>query len=79
MPKLEQREYLENIPNINKVNKRQWKKWSGRQQKLFNDLYDHVLNNQELYQHPRGIRQNKEHWKTTAWNVAWMAASFSWS
>jgi hypothetical protein len=62
------------MENINKVSKRQWKKWNETEQTLFNDLYEVMLYNQSLFNHPLAFKVNGLHWETTAWNAAWMAA-----
>lgn len=64
------------IENLYKVPKRQWKKWSEDEQVLFNDLYRFMLYNQRTFIHPQAMAEDIDHWKTTAWNAAWMAADF---
>lgn len=60
--------------NRHKVPKRQWKKWTGLQQLVFNDMYETLLNDQEMFLHPKADPSRQEYWKTTAWNTAWLAA-----
>jgi hypothetical protein len=61
------------VENIYFVPKRQWRKWSDTEQRLFNGMYQTMLD-QQLFKHPLGATQSDECWKTTAWNAAWMAA-----
>ena len=61
------------ITNRYKVPKKVWVKWTADAQRLFNRLYG-SLGDQGLYSHPRATRQASEHWATTRWNAAWMAA-----
>lgn len=64
------------IDNIYKVGKKQWKRWNGAERLMFIEVYEHMVNNQDLYSHPKAARQIDEYWKTTAWNAAWIAADF---
>jgi hypothetical protein len=64
------------IENIYKVPKKQWKKWAEVEQELFNALNRFMEDNQNLCLHPSVAPLLDEHWKTTAWNAAWMAAEF---
>jgi len=59
--------------NRYKVSKRQWAKWTEEGRRLFNDLYG-VMRDQDLFSHPKAERRPREHWDTTRWNAAWMAA-----
>jgi hypothetical protein len=61
-------------PNKYKVSARQWKKWPDLAQRVFNETYEVLLNNQRLYLHPGQDPARKEYWTTTAWNAAWTAA-----
>lgn len=63
--------------NKHKVPKRQWYKWSDQAQAVFNDVFDTMRRNKELFLHPslQGIGLfSREQWKTTCWNAAWIAA-----
>lgn len=61
------------IKNTHKVSKSQWKKWSHTARFVFNSTYELMLD-QSLFVHPKAVEVKAEHWKTTAWNAAWMAA-----
>lgn len=61
------------IANRYKVPKRTWSKWSDDARVLFNRLYG-SMGDQSLCSHPKATPQAREHWKTTRWNAAWMAA-----
>lgn len=57
-----------------KVPKSQWRKWPDQARDTFNWLYDVMMSSPDLFRHPKAIKQNPRHWKTTAWNTAWLAA-----
>jgi len=40
----------------------------------FNETYTIMKGNQDLFLHPETGKPKKDHWKTTAWNAAWIAA-----
>ncbi|UUZ75506.1 hypothetical protein LP414_27710 [Polaromonas sp. P1(28)-13] len=61
--------------NIHKVTKKQWKKWPDLAQRVFNDTFSSLVNNQSLMTHPKTEWLPEKQWKTIAWNSAWMAAS----
>lgn len=48
--------------------------WTPRQKRVFARLFERMLKDQQLYQHPQA-RVKHEHWKTTAWNLAWTVAN----
>jgi hypothetical protein len=56
------------------VPKRQWKRWSPLAQSVFNTVFSTMLD-QQLFQHPMAATLHRDHWDTTAWNAAWVAAS----
>lgn len=60
--------------NINKVPKKQWERWSLAARESFNRTYDFLYCNQKLVTHPKMTEIKPEHWKTIAWNAAWIAA-----
>ena len=60
--------------NKNRVPKAQWKKWSDKAHEMFNDIYEMVYDNQRLITHPKMTQVSPAHWKTVAWNTAWLAA-----
>lgn len=62
------------VSNRYKVPLRQWRKWSPTAKRLFNSVYSYMNRNQDMFQHPKAVVQTKVHWKTTAWNAAWIAA-----
>jgi hypothetical protein len=61
------------IENPYKVPKAQWRKWSAMQQLMFNQMFDIMISNMSLFQHPKANPPTSEWWKTTAWNAAWVA------
>lgn len=63
------------MQNKHKVPKKQWDRWSTEAQRAFIGLYEHMTGSQFAYLHPQADPPNPEHWKTTAWNAAWMAAN----
>ena len=60
--------------NLHKVPMKVWKRWTPRQRKVFNEVYDTMLCNQELFRHPDAAAIPMTQWTTTAWNAAWIAA-----
>lgn len=63
--------------NTHNVPRRQWKKWTLVGQSTFNMLYSHMKDSQQLYVHPMSQMVPDFHFKTTAWNAAWMAADIT--
>lgn len=61
--------------NIYKVPKKAWNKWTTVQQLTFNNVYAASIDDQELFIHPKLDPCRHEYWKTTAWNMAWIAAN----
>lgn len=61
------------IKNTHKAGKFQWAKWSHTARFVFNSTYELMLD-QSLFKHPEAPYVKDDHWKTTAWNAAWMAA-----
>lgn len=51
-----------------------WKKRSEAARKTFNALYSLMMDNPELFTHPKAPQLKPVHWKTVAWNAAWIAA-----
>jgi len=62
------------MENVFKVNKKKWKKWSPLARAVFNDVYELMHDNSYLFRHPQDGPVYHKHWKTTAWNAAWIAA-----
>jgi len=60
--------------NRHKVPKKQWRKWCELSRMTFNETYTIMKGNQDLFLHPETGKSKKDHWKTTAWNAAWIAA-----
>lgn len=52
-----------------------WSGWSETAQRVFNYLFWYMLQNQDLFKHPKAPLLEHEQWKTTAWNAAWVAAN----
>lgn len=62
--------------NLYGVSKRQWKKWNEQERKLFNDLFSSMMFEQRIFLHPEAVARSDKHWKTTAWNAAYLAADY---
>lgn len=62
------------VNNKNRVAQKQWKKWSDTAQRIFNDVYEFCMLNPTIMVHPKAEKIQPEHWKTIAWNTAWVAA-----
>jgi len=62
------------VRNSNRVPQKQWRKWSVKARKVFNDVYEFLMKNQWAMLHPKAPTPKPVHWKTTAWNSAWIAA-----
>lgn len=60
--------------NHNRVPKKQWGKWSKGARQAFNRVYTFMMENPDLMNHPNEPRMKPFHWKTVAWNAAWIAA-----
>lgn len=60
--------------NKNRVPVKQWKRWSNAARAVFNAVYSRMKADAELFLHPRQKAPTPTHWKTTAWNAAWIAA-----
>lgn len=60
--------------NVHKVQLKQWRKWSPEARGVFNYVYGVMVADQRIFLHPKSKGQSKLHWKTTAWNAAWIAA-----
>lgn len=50
--------------------------WNDIQRALFDRLFRHMLDSQAAFTHPRAEPVPIEHWETTCWNAAWMAAKW---
>jgi hypothetical protein len=60
--------------NRNDVPLKQWRKWSVPARRTFNSLFETMRDNKKLFLHPKHPKVSDEHWRTTCWNSAWMAA-----
>ncbi len=60
--------------NVHKVPKRQWRKWGKLGQRVFNRLYGQMARSPEHFRHPDAVPVARAHWRTTAWNAAFIAA-----
>jgi hypothetical protein len=60
--------------NVNRVPRSQWRKWSKEARAVFNRVYSFMFDNRDLMLHPKQDKPKPAHWKTTAWNAAWIAA-----
>lgn len=54
--------------------KKVWKKWTISGKAVFNDVFEMMTDNQEIFLHPEVQPLPDEYFKTTAWNAAWVAA-----
>lgn len=66
------------MPNVYKVAKIQWKRWPELAQRVFIEQYAMMMENPNMFLHPKMGRVcdkgTKKMWKTVAWNSAWIAA-----
>ncbi len=60
-----------------KVPKKAWESWTLVARHTFNKLYKDMSTNPWVYHHSVLMNSvpNDKHWKVTAWNAAFMAAS----
>lgn len=61
--------------NLYHVPGKKWRKWSANARGVFNLVYSTMRSNQRLFAHPKAVAVSREHWGTTAWNAAWIAAN----
>lgn len=50
-----------------------WMRWSAKAREVFNAVY-RTMGDQSLFLHPKATPAKREHWSTTRWNAAWIAA-----
>lgn len=62
--------------NTHKVPKSQWKKWTIVGKHVFNMTFSTMMSNPNHYKHPEAPVVTEEHYKTTCWNAAWIAADY---
>lgn len=65
---------MKTTKNLYRVPKKQWNHWSEAAKAVFNRVYDFVLENPHLMNHPKAEELKPMHWKTVAWNTGWIAA-----
>jgi hypothetical protein len=63
------------VTNTHRVPSRMWRRWTIVGRHVFNKTYTHMIQNQDVYKHPQAQTIPEEHFKTTAWNAAFQAAS----
>jgi hypothetical protein len=68
-------DYLESRSNVYRVPLKQWRKWGPGARQVFNEVYSSMTRGQDLFLHPKQEKMSRSHWRTTAWNAAWTAAS----
>ena len=49
-------------------------KWSKQAKALYRGLKRYMIDNPELFMHPKAAPIPKAHWRTIAHNAAWIAA-----
>ena len=49
-------------------------RWSKSAKALYRSLKRYMLDNPELFMHPKAHKTPKAHWGTIAYNAAWIAA-----
>ncbi len=61
---------------LTKADKNKLKRWSRQGQKIFRKTYSEILLyvSNDVFAHPAAPKLKKNHWKTIAWNSAWIAA-----
>lgn len=62
------------MKNKHKVPVKQWRRWSIVAQGVFNEVFSEMLRDQCQLLHPQAAVAKREHWRTTCWNAAWIAA-----
>ena len=62
------------VKNLSRVPAKAWNAWGETARRTFNRVYDFMMNNQKLMTHPGQPAFKPAHWKTIAWNAAWIAA-----
>jgi hypothetical protein len=60
-----------------KVPQKVWGSWTLVARHVFNKTYETMMKSPDNFRHPEDQKTeiNLVHWKTIAWNAAWMAAS----
>ena len=63
------------VANKYKVPVKMWRKWTRDAQKLFNLMMQSMRPSMQwAFLHPKAKLMAREHWQTTRWNAAWIAA-----
>lgn len=65
------------MKNPHKVPAKQWRNWNKKQRKLFNRVYEDIVNvGAELFLSPVTVQRNisDKEFEVIAWNAAWTAA-----
>ena len=62
------------VRNPYRVPQKQWRRWSEQAKTVFNRTYKFMYDNRAVMLHPKQPVPSPAHWKTTAWNAAWIAA-----
>ena len=62
------------VTNKHRVPGKQWRRWTASAQRVFNEVYCRMRDSQSMFLHPKASPQTPDHWNTTAWNAAWIAA-----
>ena len=60
--------------NRYKVPVKQWAKWPDVARAVFNSTHEQMIDSQRAFKHPKQEPMPRAHWKTLAWNAAWIAA-----
>jgi hypothetical protein len=60
--------------NRYKVPQEQWRRWTTRGRQVFNYIFGYMRTHPELFLHPKAPALPAAHWRTVAWNAAWLAA-----
>lgn len=53
-----------------------WTRWTHNGRRMFNDLYEDMMNDRLLFTSPK-VDIPIEEYSTIAWNAAWMAADYT--
>jgi hypothetical protein len=64
---------MASIQNRHRVPAKQWRRWSEHARRVFNTVFQ-TMGEQDLFLHPKATPAKREHWRTTRWNAAWVAA-----
>lgn len=62
--------------NVHGVPKRQWRRWSAKARRVFNELH-RLMGDQSLFLPPKAKGLSRMQWDTTRWNAAWLAADLA--